>query len=127
MSKQISWLEYARELLVPIIAKGKAGWEWDDAWGVLDEWVSEDDCIKTLEWLWTEYPAYMAENQVRITARLARREHEFSLMRSGVKLQDTPPEMQAHYNKLYGEDAAAAMWDRDARAYRGDAAEEMEG
>ena len=47
-------------------------------------------------------------------------------MRSGIELQDAPPEVQAHYRRVYGKDAAA-QWDRTARLLGGEPVEELGG
>ena len=133
MSGQIPWLDYAKELLAPVEAKGEPDDEWDQVWYVLYEWMSEEDHLELHVWLLTEHPGYVEKVRARDEARLQKMAQSgsptlirFGLMKEGIKLQDAPPEVQAHYNYMHGEDAAAE-WDREGRILRGDAAEELEG
>lgn len=138
MSGQIPWLDYAKELLAPVVAKGEPGDEWDQVRDVLDEWMSEEDSMELSVWLWTEHPDFMEKDRARSNAYLQKMAQSgspnllaYGLMKSGIKLQDAPPAVQAYYSYIHGE-GAAAEWDRRAaRLIRGEPddglADELEG
>ncbi len=131
-TQELPWLDYAKGLLGPVIAKSEEGgdewWnEWERVWDLLDEWMSEGGRNELVEWLWDEHPAFMERARTRDAIHLdhlyqaaARSHRHFDLMGAGVKFHDTPLDVQAHYSVLYGEDAAAE-WERRARILRGDA------